>query len=380
MEKQIIEIAEKYAEANAEESLELLRTLGKIPAPSRREEQRAAFVREWLIEHGAKDVTIDKAKNVICKINCDKYDEYAVFAAHTDVVFPDLEPLPMKEDEEKIYAPGIGDDTSNLVNLLMSTKYILDNQIDMKCGIMIVANACEEGSGNLDGVKQLFADYGDKVKQFISFDGYTSQCTTIAVGSHRYRISCKTRGGHSYLDYGEANAIEILCKLVERLYAIDPPSEEKTTYNVGRIEGGSTVNSIAQSAEMLYEFRSTSQQCLETMEKKFYEAVKSCQDLGGELEVEVTGIRPGNGPIDKEALLAFTERNADIIQTFYDGKMDYGAYSTDSNIPLSMGIAANTIGTVRGGHAHTREEWMIKGSLKQGAKIVLSLLLQYANI
>lgn len=380
MDTKIKEIAENYMEAVAEEGLELLRTLGKIPAPTRREEQRAAFVREWLTDNGASDVTIDKAKNVICKISCDEYEDWVVFAAHTDVVFEDLEPLPMKEDEEKLYAPGIGDDTSNLVNLLMAAKYILKNPMKPKCGIMIVANSCEEGNGNSDGIKELFAEYGDRIREFISFDGYMSQCTTIAVGSHRYRIRCKTRGGHSYLDYGEANAIEILCRMVEKLYQVQPPTEEKTTYNVGRIEGGSTVNSIAQSAEMLYEFRSTSQQCLKTMEKQFYEIVESCKAPDNEIQVEVTGIRPGNGPIDRKALQKFTDRSVDIIQTFYDGEMDYGAYSTDSNIPLSMGIIANTIGTMKGGHAHTREEWIEKKSLKDGGKIVLSLLLQYMDL
>ena len=141
MEQSVKELVEKYAEDVKEEQLELLRTLGKIPAPSHQEDQRAAFVRDWFLKIGAKDVTIDKLKNVIVKINCDKYDEYVAFAAHTDVVFPDLEPLPMKEDEEKLYAPGIGDDTSNLVNLMMAAKYVIQNKLDTKCGILVVANS-----------------------------------------------------------------------------------------------------------------------------------------------------------------------------------------------------------------------------------------------
>ena len=381
MDQKIKQIAEQYAVAHSEEQKELLRTLGKIPAPTRQEDMRAAFVRDWLLAQGAKDVTIDKAKNVICKIGCEEHEELVAFAAHTDIVFPDMETLPMREEDGKLYAPGIGDDTSNLVNLLLSAKYLLQNGTDMSCGVLIVANACEEAKAAADVVtlsKQLFADYGARIKAFYSFDGYTPQCTYTAVGSYRYRVSCKTVGGHSYVNYGNPNAIQILCELVTELYKVEPPTEVKTTYNVGRIEGGTTVNSIAQEASLLYEFRSTSQKCLEEMEKKFNAAVASCQDRGGELTVELLGVRPGNGPLDEAALEEYTRRTADIIQTFYNGEADYAPQSTDSNIPLSLGIPANTIGTVLGDKAHTREEWVELNSLPMGLKIALSTVLQYA--
>lgn len=377
MDQRIKAIAEEYAAACSEEALELLRTLGKIPAPSRQEDLRAVFCRDWLLAQGAVDVTIDKAKNVICKIGCEEHEDYIAFAAHTDIVFPDMETLPMREEDGKLYAPGIGDDTSNLVNLLMGAKYLLQNKIKLKYGVLIVCNACEEGLGNLDGTKELFAAYGSKIKAFYSFDGYTPQCCSTAVGSYRYKISCRTTGGHSYINFGEPNAIEILCRLVEELYKIEAPQEVKTTYNVGRIEGGTTVNSIAQECSMLYEFRSTSQKCLEMMEEKFNQTVEACRNLGGELTVELLGIRPGNGPLDMDELNAFTKQSADIISNFYTGDIDFAAYSTDSNVPLSLGIAANTIGTVLGALAHTREEWIDISSLPKGLGIVLSLMLLY---
>lgn len=377
MDQRIKAIAEEYAAACSEEALELLRTLGKIPAPSRQEDLRAVFCRDWLLTQGAGDVTIDKAKNVICKIGCEEHEDLIAFAAHTDIVFPDMETLPMREEDGKLYAPGIGDDTSNLVNLLMAAKYLLKNQIKLKYGVLIVCNACEEGLGNLDGAKELFAAYGSKIKAFYSFDGYTPQCCSTAVGSYRYKISCKTVGGHSYINFGEPNAIEILCHLVEELYKIEAPQEVKTTYNVGRIEGGTTVNSIAQECSMLYEFRSTSQKCLEIMEEKFNQTVDACRSLGGELTVELLGIRPGNGPLDMDELNAFTQQSADVIRNFYNGDIDFAAYSTDSNVPLSLGIAANTIGTVLGALAHTREEWIDISSLPKGLGIVLSLMLLY---
>lgn len=379
MNKKIKEIVEQYASESMKELEELLCTLGKIPAPTRQEEKRAEFCKEWLIAQGAEDVSIDKLKNVVCKIGCDEYEDIIVFMAHTDIVFPDLEPLPMRREGRKLYAPGIGDDTSNLVNLLMATKYLLKNNIKTNTGFLIVANSCEEGLGNLDGCKEIFATYGHRIKAFYSFDGYLSQCTSKAVGSYRYKVTVKTTGGHSYLDFGTSNSIEILSGLIGELYKIEVPTEAKTTYNVGRFEGGSTVNSIAQEAHMLYEFRSTSQSCLEVMENKFNGIIDSWKDKGGDIEVELLGVRPGNGPVSEKELEEFTAKSADIISNFYFDALDFTAYSTDGNVPLSLGTVANTIGTVSGGGAHTREEWVDLDSLPAGLKIVLSLLLEYTE-
>ena len=131
---------------------------------------------------------------------------------------------------------------------------------------------------------------------------------------------------------------------------------------------------------MLYEFRSTSQKCLDIMEQSFRRTVDNWRGKGSELAVELLGIRPGNGPLDQAALAAFTGRTKDIIRTFYSGELDLSPCSTDSNIPLSLGIPANTVGTVRGGGFHTREEWVELGSLSEGLKIALSLLLAYTGL
>lgn len=379
MKEKLKQLVEQYVSEHTEEAEALLMELGKIPAPSRQEDKRAAFCRDWLMLHGAKDVSIDPAKNVVCKINCDGQNDLAVFMAHMDIVFPDTEPLPMTLDGRKLSAPGIGDDTSNLVNLLMAAKYILEHAPKLHMGFLIVANSCEEGLGNLDGSKEILKTYGDRIKAFYSFDGYLSQCTYIAVGSYRYRITAKTTGGHSWLQFGEPNAIEILCRLVEKFYQLEVPAEPKTTYNVGYISGGTTVNTIAQEASMLFEFRSVSQRCLEDMDRKLKEIVEDFQKKY-RIIVELLGVRPASGDIDREALDAYTAKSAGIIREFYSGELDYGAYSTDANVPLSMGICANTIGTVSGSGAHTREEWVDLQSLPVGMKIVLSVMLHYTEL
>lgn len=380
MNQQIRAAAEAYAAAAYDEALALLRTLGRIPAPSHQEDRRAAFCRDWLREQGAEDVSIDGAKNVICQIGCGDGRDLIVFAAHTDIVFPDTDPLPLREEDGKLFAPGIGDDTANLVNLLLCAKYLLQKKPRTRYGILIACNACEEGLGNLKGTREIFRVYGQRIKAFYSFDGDMPGCCSTAVGSRRYRVSCTTTGGHSYSNYGNPSSIEILCRLVGKLYDIPVPTEEKTTCNVGRIEGGTTINSIAQSCSILYEYRSSSQACLETMEERFRQAVDSCRDLGGELAVELLGVRPGNGPVDPAALEVLTRRSEEIISSFCNGEIKRSPGSTDSNIPLSLGIPANTIGTVKGSLAHTRQEWVECASLRAGLGIALSLMLLYTEM
>lgn len=367
-------VYDEFIESNKDEAVELLMTLGRIPAPSHHEDKRAAFCKKWFENEGCNEVWIDEAKNVVCKFNCDRYDDITVFMAHMDIVFDDTDELPMTREGNILRAPGIGDDTANLVNLMMGTRFLIQNKEKLHTGIMIVANTCEEGLGNLKGCKEIFNNYGDRIKEFYSFDGYMSQCTSVAVGSHRYRIQVIGEGGHSYLNFGNDNAIHIASQLITKLYEITPPDEEKTTYNVGRIEGGSTVNSIAQEAVILYEYRSSSEKCLQIMQNKLNETIDSFRKQGKKINLEILGIRPGCGDGDKTELKKWTDNNISLIRNYYKGDMDLEPYSTDGNIPLSKNILANTIGTITGANAHKREEWIDLNSLPQGMGIVLSLI------
>ncbi len=371
---------QRYIDSHISEAETLLEILGKIPAPTHQEDKRANFCMSWLKKQGAKQVTIDDAKNTIFELNCDKYKDIVIFMAHTDIVFADTKELPMQKIDTKLFAPGIGDDTANLVNLLMSIKYILKNKISMKTGILFVANSCEEGLGNLEGCKKIFSTYKNRITEFYSFDGHLGQCTSIPVGSYRYRISIKSEGGHSYLNFGNENAIHTMALLIKELYEIQIPSTEKVTFNVGTIEGGTTVNSIAENSTILYEYRSSSQSSLDEMEKKFNAIISKFKESGRNINVELLGIRPGKGKINEEKLQNWTNKNSEIIKKFYKGKLDFQPFSTDANIPLSKGILGNTIGTIAGGKAHTREEWVDLNSISIGMNIILHILIQYATL
>ena len=233
----------KWSDSHATEALDLLRALGSVPAPSHHEEKRAAFVRDWLVEQGAEHVYIDAAQNVVYPIGVTADNPVVVLMAHTDIVFPDTEPMTIREDAGRMYAPGIGDDTANLVALLMAAKYVAEHRPLPRIGVLIVANSCEEGLGNLKGSRQIMHDYAGRVMELISIDGSLDRIVNDAVGSHRMKVTIRAQGGHSYGAFGNTNAIVQMAQLITRLYEKEPPTARKTTYNVGVIEGGTTVNS-----------------------------------------------------------------------------------------------------------------------------------------
>ena len=389
MREDILELARTYAsETNAEE-VKLLRTLGRIPAPTRDEGRRATFVRDWLLSAGADptDVAIDAAGNVILRLGVgpeplDGTRDLVVYAAHMDVVFPDTEPLPMREEDGRLYAPGIGDDTANLVGLMLAARWLLAHPKRVEAlghGILVVANVCEEGLGNLDGTKEVFAAYGHRVREFVTFDTHIKQLYREAVGSHRWRLAVTGPGGHSLHDYGRPNAIALMAQLVGRVLSIDLPGEG-TTCNVGRIEGGTTVNSIPARCEALYEYRSGSEEVLlasrALLESEVAAFARDACDPGVEVSLELLGVRPGTGPVDERAQQALVRRCSDVMCAMSGKEPSLISGSTDANVPLSLGIPACCVGTIVGDGMHTRGEWIDLASLPAGLATILAVMLE----
>ncbi len=367
-----------YIEAHRQEAFDLLCELGQIPAPSNHEEKRAEFCKVWLEKQGAEGVYIDEALNVIYPLGVTADNPLVVYMAHSDVVFPDTTPLPLKVEDGKIKCPGIGDDTANAVALLMAAKYIAENQLQPKAeGVLLVINSGEEGLGNLKGSRKIMEDFGHRVREFITFDGNANNITMKAVGSKRYQVVVRTEGGHSYGAFGNRNAIAYLAALIGDLYNIKVPPMGKTTYNVGLISGGTSVNTIAQNAEMLYEFRSDERESLAIMEKHFNAAIEFHRTKGVEIEVTLVGDRPCGGDVDTAKHEALMARGAEAIKNHYGYDVAYRSGSTDCNIPLSMGVPAICPGVVMGGGAHTREEYVEIDSLLPGLKAAAEMILYH---
>ena len=367
---------ESYIEAHQQEAYDLLLELAQIPAPSNQEEQRAAFCKAWLEDQGAEGVYVDEALNVIYPIGVNPENPLVCFVAHSDVVFPDTKKLPLTVTDGKIYCPGIGDDTANVVPLMMAAKYIAENKLQTKDrGLLLVINSGEEGLGNLKGTRKLMEDFGHRIQEFVCFDAHDCQGVGIAVGSRRYKIEIDTEGGHSFTAFGNRNAIAYLASLIDTLYTIKVPPKGKTTYNVGTISGGTSVNTIAQHAEMLYEFRSDERESLEIMDRHLQAAVEFYRTKGIQVTVTPVGDRPCGGDVDMEKVQAMMDWANEASVRHYGRTHSFDRGSTDCNIPLSMGIPSICVGCYNGDKSHTREEWVAIDSLLPGLKFAFDLIL-----
>lgn len=355
-----------YISKNSELIYKTLKDLCFIPAPSRFEQQRAEYCKQWLENYGADGVYIDEAWNVIFPINCSESNEITVFAAHTDTVFPDKEPMPYYDDGEKVYCPGAADDTASVVTLLLTAKFFMENKILPQKGMMFVFNSCEEGLGNLKGTRKLFENFEGRITAFVTLDSVLDVVVDRAVGSQRYEVSVFTEGGHSFGKFGNRNAIAEISRIITEIYKIKVPEKQntKTTYNVGIIEGGTSVNTIAQSAKMLCEYRSDDRECLEFMKKEF-ERIFAEAAKRTEVKVDLVGDRPCSN-VDPHKIEQLENKIVPIIEEAIGKKVDFVSGSTDCNIPLSLGVAALCIGTDIHEKTHTREEWVDKESLKTG--------------
>ena len=367
-----------YAAAHADEARQLTEELCRIPAPSGKERARAEFCRDWLERCGAKDVRIDGADNMVLELNAAGSDALTVLMAHTDTVFPDTEPMEVHQEGGRLLCPGVGDDTANLAVLLLAARFLLEQGISPKHGLVIAANSGEEGLGNLRGSRQLMADYRGRVARMISFDGYYNRLWNKAVGSARYRVTVRTRGGHSFRDFGAPNAIALLAEIISALYDIQPhwgPAGTVTTYNVGMVQGGTSVNTIAQEASMLYEYRSDEAAGLRGMEEAFLAVVEDFRVRGADIEVESLGVRPCGEGVDPVAQAALSDWSEALLRRYTGGNIVVEPASTDCNIPLSLGIPAVSFGLCGGGGAHTRQEWIETASLETGLCIALETVL-----
>lgn len=373
---------QKFSEEKFQELLKLHKQLCLIPAPSHFEDERAAYILKYLKDCGIDNAYIDEAKNVICTLGKPS-DKMVVFMAHTDTVFPMDTPLNYIDDGEKIHCPGSGDDTGALAGMLTCVKYMAENNIVPERTLMFVANACEEGLGNLKGTRQLFKDFGDRIEYLYSFDSKPGGVTNKSVGSHRYRITAITEGGHSFGAFGNSNAISVLAEIIHEIYKIEVPKkgDSRTTYNVGIIEGGTSVNTIAQNASMLCEYRSDNVECLEVMKEKFSGIFEKAKAKCIELKVELVGDRPCmSEKMDMAALQMITDRAKAIQSKHFGVEAEEKSGSTDCNIPHSVGIPAVALANYDGGGTHTREEWVFKDSFKAGLKVSMEIILTEGRV
>lgn len=370
--------------------------LTEIPAPPFMEEARGKKFAEMFKAAGLTDVQTDPEGNIIGFRKGTRGDgKYVVFSAHLDTVFPPETDVKVKRKGDVLHAPGVGDATFSLAAMLGMIRAMNAAGVKTRDDIMFVGTVGEEGPGDLRGVRYLFnkGAYKDKIKVFFSLEaGPVNSITNGAVGSKRYRFTFKGPGGHSYGAFGLVNPMYALGQAAANMSQMEVPEKPKTTYSIGLIGGGTSVNSIPLEGWMEVDMRSESPVELKKIEDKIlatvHEAVKdenarhSTKEGALSVDVKLIGDRPAGG----------TDVNSDLVQMASAAiaaggyKTEYSSGSTDSNLPMSLNIPAITIGKNapdnRGGRAHSLDEWINieKGPLVKGMATSLSILLTVAGM
>ena len=345
-------------------------TLTEIPAPPFKEAARAAAYRAMLEQAGLENVEIDAEGNVLglYRGTAPAGGPVVVLAAHLDTVFPAGTPVKVRRTGTRLSAPGIGDDTRSLAVIAAYARAMKANKVRVGTDILFVGNVGEEGPGDLRGVRHLFtrSAYRDRIRTFISMDGTdAARIVTGGVGSKRYRVTYTGPGGHSYGAFGLVNPMVAMSQAAVDLYKITVPTSPKTTYAASVVGGGTSVNSIPNETFMEFDMRSEDPGALAKVEQQF----KAVVQAGVDSENAARSTREGKVAADLKVIgdrpAGSTPATADIV-AIADGVIRAGgltpqlvASSTDSNIPMSMGIPAITIGSGgSGGRAHSLDEWI----------------------
>jgi acetylornithine deacetylase/succinyl-diaminopimelate desuccinylase-like protein len=338
--------------------------LCEIAAPPFKEQKRAEAYRAMFEALGLKHVRIDAAGNVLGERPGQAPRPHVVFSAHLDTVFPEGTSVKTTRSGSQIKGPGIADDCRGLAVLIGVIRAMNEANLQTPGSITFVGTVGEEGLGDLRGVKHLFhQELKGRIDKFVSVDGAGMGITHTAVGSRRYRVTFKGPGGHSYGAFGNANPIHALGRAMAKIAELQVPTEPKTTFNVGRIEGGTSVNSIAYEAWMEVDLRSSDKAALTALDAGFHrsvdEALAEENDRWknqGKLTVDkkVVGDRPA-GHVGSEApqivAAVSVTRALGLKATLDEG-------STDSNVPISLGVPAVTIdggGASKGTHSLDEE-------------------------
>lgn len=372
---------EKNADAITDEQIRIC----SIPASPFGERARAEYLAEKFRTLGLCEVEIDEEGNCLGLLKGTSRSPLLVVSAHLDTVFAPDTDFTIVKSGKRLLAPGIADDGCGLVALVALARALQTEKIRTEGSILFVGTVGEEGEGNLRGVRYLMTRgrWASKVDAFVSFDGPgVDRITNRALGSRRYRVEITGPGGHSWGDFGLPNPVHALGRAVSKLAGYPLPREPRTTFNVGRIEGGSTVNAIPEKATMDVDLRSGADGELKRLDSFFRRAVKQAADEENanrrpgdpllELKLDLIGDRPsGETPADSPLVELAIE--ATRILTI-EPRLDQS--STDSNLPISLGIPAITLGAGgTSGASHTLAEWFDPTDRDLGLKRALLVVL-----
>ncbi|MGH7445231.1 MAG: M20/M25/M40 family metallo-hydrolase, partial [Longimicrobiales bacterium] len=384
-----IQNALQQVEALDPQGMRDLITLTEIPAPPFGEEARGVAFAGMLRSAGADSVWTDEEGNVLA-LRRGAGERVVAVAGHLDTVFPAETDVTVQQRGDTLYAPGIGDDTRGLVVLLQILRALEAADVATDANLLFVGTVGEEGLGDLRGVKHLFRDGGPRIDAFIAVDGGgDSNITAQALGSRRYRVTFEGPGGHSWGAFGTGNPAHALGRtiwLFDEAADAFTRSGPRTSYNIGRIGGGTSVNSVPFEAWFEVDMRSESQQNLMRIDSLFQDAVRQALQEQNALiregeamtvDVELVGDRPSGETAEDAPLL----QRAIAVTRHFGDEPRIGRSSTDSNVPISRGIPALTIGRGgAGGNSHAPDEWWLNENGTEGIRRALLITVAEAGL
>ena len=358
-----------WVEAHAAQVAEEAVRICEIPAPTFEEAERAAYVRRRFAELGLQDVTIDAAGNARGRRPGAGGGPGLAMAAHLDTVFPKGTDVKVKRQGARLLAPGIGDNSTAIAALLAMLEAMNAAGLTTAGDLYLASDTGEEGLGDLKGMKAFMAEVKDRVGATIAVEGMkVNRIIHAAVGSRRYKATFTARGGHSWGHFPSPSAIHIMGRAIAEISRLEVPTDPKTTYNVGVIHGGTTVNTIATEADMLVDMRSVDTRSLADLERRVLAIVGDAAREGdGQAKLEMVGDRPA-GSISADHPVVQTCRavhRALGIPTFSE------ASSTDANVPLGMGLPGVCLSITEGANEHRLDEYIETGPISTGVKNIL---------
>ncbi len=377
--KRVLEVIE----TQIPELIKLIVDIQQIPSPTFEEKRKANFIEQKFLKIGLRDVHKDSINNVYARIpGKNKTTKALVVSAHLDTVFSADTDLSIKKQGPFLYGPGIGDNASGVAAIITIAKLIKKFQIPIDSDIWFVGNVCEEGMGDLRGMHAVVEKFGRQAKYIVVEGGSLGQVIHKAVGVKRFRIAIRVPGGHSWGNFGEPNAIHEISHIVSEISNIKVPDSPKTTFNVGVIEGGTTINSLAPSASVLLDLRSEDKNVLEGLVSQVKSIVEariafiSCQYKNVSIEIEQVGNRPAGCISNNDPLVKLAE---EALQSVGLPEITNHLGSTDANIPLSKGISAVCVGLTLSGNSHRVDEYIDLSPLNVGLHQLLLLILAASN-
>jgi len=366
------------------------RELTEIPAPPFGEAMRSEWLRQRFTALGLEDVQVDELGNVLGTLQSKRAAPIIGISAHLDTVFPQGTALQTREEANRLHGPGISDNAAGVIALLAVATALKRTQLQPAANIVFIGNVGEEGEGNLRGMRHLFSTspWRDLIHSLLVIDGAgTDTYVNQALGSRRFEVTFRGPGGHSWSDFGVPNPIVLLSRALARFSEVHIPESPRTTFNVGVISGGTSVNSIPESATARVDLRSASMEELQKLEDRLRECVAEAwreaplAHRSGELKVTLAIESIGDRPA------AELPANARILQIVRaaDKHLRIESFprlaSTDANVPLALGIEATTIGAGGdGGGAHTLREWFDCSNRDLGLKRILLVLLALTGV